>query len=450
VRLFPLIGVLVFCGGHQAVLSGPQGETLDQRLMAAVLRADAPVVKALLDQGANPGAVTNTQDGITPLMLAASGSTSMPRPSQEPGFPSNVSGPDWQRDDRPVMELLASRGAKLDARDGLGRTPLWWSAVYSGKLTNTQFLLDHHANANPIDRFGSSPLVDLSLKSGDRIYPLLAALVAGGADVNARYPDGTPLLLRAATWPTLDRVTLLLDAGADIQARDSDGMTALMAAVRSEHALMARMLLDKGARVNVEDNERETALILAASRRPDAAPPLVRLLLDAGADAKGASGDYALENAAVNGDVDAIRMLLAAGANPNALIRFNNPANDQTVLMRASQSPRVEPLQLLLAAGARINAAQRNGGTALLWAVETKSNAAVITFLLTSGANANARDALGRTPLIKAAANGYADNVRALLDGGADISLKDNNGVTALMFAQAQGHLDVVAILTKK
>ena len=420
------------------------------------MTADAPLVKALLDQGANSGATTNTEDGITALMLAASGSTSRPRPMREPGFPANVSAPDWRRDDRPVMELLVTHGAKLDAQDKLGRTALWWSAVYAKKLANTRFLLDHHANVTPLDHFGSSPFLDLSVREGDGIYPLLAALIAGGADANAKYEDGTPVLVRAVTGPSLQFATLLLGAGADVNASDKKGWIALMAAVRAEQIPMTRLLLRAGAKVETEDSERNTALILAASRRPEAAEPLVRLLLDAGASATGSSGDYALEYAAVNGYVGAMRLLLAAGANPNALTRYNNPTNDQTVLMHTSQYPRVEPVSLLLAAGARINATQRNGDTTLLWAAGSPNNAAVVKLLLARGANPNAQDSLGHTALMKTVgsisepnwpASAYVDTVRALLAGGADVGVKDHNGVTALMLAQR--YPDVVAILLK-
>jgi ankyrin repeat protein len=218
--------------------------------------------------------------------------------------------------------------------------------------------------------------------------------------------------------------------------------------------------------MSVDIQARSTALILAASARSEAAAPLVRLLLDAGANATGSSGDHALERAAVNGYVDVMRLLLGAGANPNALIRDNNPNNDTTVLMRTSQSPRVEPVELLLASGARINTVQRNGDNALRWAVGTANNGAVIRLLLANGANPNIQDSLGRTPLMKAIGSGatrypatgyidttrstqYIDNVRALIEGGADVSLKDQAGATALTFARTYGHPEMVALLLK-
>ena len=461
--------------------SGANAEPLDQQLITAVARADAPAVKALLEQGANPEVVTSVHDGITPIMLAASGSTSRQRvTTPEPGFPPRVSSRDRERDDRPVMELLLKHGAKVDARDGLGRTALWWSAVYADKVANTQFLLDHHANPNSVDLLGSSPLVELGdLLRGERVQ-LIAALLAAGADPNARTADQTPILFRAVTGPNVQFAKLLLDAGADFNATDRKGMTPLMVAVRAEQIQMTRMLLQAGASVEtevpktqilgplfasdtltidlVDIEEKTTALILAASARPDAATPLVRLLLDAGANATGPSGDYALERASVNGYVDAMRLLLSAGANPNALVRHNDPANDWTLLMRTSQRPRVEPVELLLQSGARLHATQRNGFTALMWAVGTANNAAVIKLLLAKGANPNVQDTGGHTPLMKAVTNitephnparGYVENVRALLEGGADVGMKNHAGGTALTIAQARGYPDIVALLRK-
>ena len=74
--------------------------------------------------------------------------------------------------------------------------------------------------------------------------------------------------------------------------------------------------------------------------------------------------------------------------------------------------------------------------------------------LISHGADANARDRDGHTPLMKASYWGYAKVVEALLDAGADKELKVTSGSwegkTALDLARSQNKGDVVAVLERR
>jgi ankyrin repeat protein len=419
---------------------------LNERLMAAVLANDAAAVAALLQQGARADDLGNWPDGITPLMAAASGSRSRPIPRQEPGLRANSSPsdlPDLKRDDLPVLKLLLAYGAAVNARDALGRTALWWSAVFAGKLHNTTFLLANRADVNAIDNEGETTLFGV-VRNG-RDVTIVRALVDAHADVNTRGrvagDPGVPVLRLALERADIAQV--LLRAGANPNAPDGKSRTALMMTGDGPAGLaMARLLLDAGADVNAEASDGTTVLLVAVRRVAGAA--YVQELLKRGAAVKDIRGELALAEAAYTNKSDTVQLLLENGANANG---FAKQTYHMTILMRAAQYGYVEVVRALLAFGANVNATDDRGETALGWTASSPNKAKMITFLVSTGALVNAQDIAGLTPLIKAAAEGYVENVQALLDGGADVRITTKAGDTALAWAIRNNRTAVVTLL---
>ncbi len=93
-------------------------------------------------------------------------------------------------------------------------------------------------------------------------------------------------------------------------------------------------------------------------------------------------------------------------------------------------------------AGADVNAAQGDGTTPLHWAVY-KVDAELVAQLLKRGAKANVVNDYGSSPLAEAVKLGEADLVDQLLDAGADVESPNQDGQTALMLAARAGALDV-------
>jgi ankyrin repeat protein len=92
--------------------------------------------------------------------------------------------------------------------------------------------------------------------------------------------------------------------------------------------------------------------------------------------------------------------------------------------------------------------AERNPQTDALFRATIEGNTDMVRSLLSSpGADVNATNERGSTPLLEAARYGHDDVTRVLIAAGADIKAKDNDGKTALMLAVQGNHDEVVRVL---
>jgi Ankyrin repeats (3 copies) len=128
----------------------------------------------------------------------------------------------------------------------------------------------------------------LSLGDASRVGDVaqVKALIAAGADLNARDAQARTPLLQAVEAGRGVVVTLLLKAGADVDASDNNGLTPLIAATRLANEDLARSLLDAGADTGMRHRALGTALDVAEH---GASPALVRLLRERGARGSGHS-----------------------------------------------------------------------------------------------------------------------------------------------------------------
>jgi uncharacterized protein len=338
--------------GASADTATPEGETA---LMAASRTGDAASVKLLVARGA-PVEATESWKGQTALMWAAA------------------------ENNAAAMRILIEAGANVKARSKAGVfTPLLF-AVRAGHVEATRVLLDAGASVNEPMEDGTSPLV-LALVNGH--YELASFLLTRGADPNAdrqgwtalhqiawtRRPNtgfNLPGAVPTGNLSSLDLVRQLVKAGADINARQTrepkDGFRNQLNRVGATPVLLSAKSVDL---------------------------PLMRLLLELGADAKIATEDGTTT--------------LMAAAGVGIWAPGENPGTDDEA---------VAALKLAYEAGSNdVNAINENGDTAVHGAVYRAGSIAMLTFLLEKGAKPDVRNNKGWTPLIAADGVEYTPNV---------------------------------------
>lgn len=143
----------------------------------------------------------------------------------------------------------------------------------------------------------------------------------------------------------------------------------------------------------------------------------VARLLRAGVSAHAVDedGETALHLAAVEDRSGIVRLLLAAGAEPN---RGSGPDRRELPLCAAAAWGHTETVAALLSAGAEPDAREEFGSTALLWAAGN-GHATTADALLSHGADATLTSGRGESPLVLAARGGSPATVRVLLEHGA-------------------------------
>jgi ankyrin repeat protein len=134
-----------------------------------------------------------------------------------------------------------------------------------------------------------------------------------------------------------------------------------------------------------------------------------------------ASADDKLCRAAIRGDVVEMERLIAAGADPNALV------NGYAPLQEAAARGHIAAIAALLKAGASVDVTDSGGNTALMWAARDNCAAAVDT-LVAAGADVHGTSNHGNTALHWASMRGFLDATRAVLEAGARTDMRNNSG----------------------
>jgi hypothetical protein len=152
-----------------------------------------------------------------------------------------------------------------------------------------------------------------------------------------------------------------------------------------------------------------------------------------------------LVEAVMRGKIDEVRALIATGAEIDEL----DKAQDGTALSMAVAYGHLEIAKLLIAFGADVNARESDGRTPLM-RIDSDSSPEMIQELFSAGAKIEVQDTEGKTALMVIAAKGdTAKMLQALIDAGAKINTQDSEERTALMDAADAGRVENVYVLLR-
>lgn len=249
----------------------------------------------------------------------------------------------------------------------------------------------------------------------------------------------------------LRTASLLLVLGA-AAARAEEPSGRFYQAVRNNDIVSLRALL-KTSDANLRDKRGTTPLMYAAAF---GSLDAMKVLLAAGADVNAKNAFEATALMWCVSDLEKARLLVAKGANVNA----RSKQGSTPLLIAAADDGASEVVELLLERGADASVFDGSHSTALIAAAHA-NDLATVKLLLQKSADVNAKDAAGITPLMNAAAEGNPEMVRMLLARGADVNAVSNKGIgeavkngpielgfyTPLIMAAAYGGLDTIQVL---
>ncbi len=430
--------------GEGADVNAGQGDGMTA-LHWAAFRDDREIARLLIEAEADVDAWTRVGD-ITPLRLASkNGSAAMIALLVEAEADVNRGGTTGTT---PLMaaamtgspeavQVLLDHGAYVDARDVKnGQTPLMFAA-WENRADAIALLVGYGAHMG-LTSFVTS-LIEESRKYDDDGNPLPNRTTKASRRGGNSVMGGMTALLFAARDGNLEAVRALVEAGADVdQVSGGDGSSPMVIAASNGHFTVTQYLLDQGADPNLANTDGLAPLNATVHMRYAPVSWAPNPIFDQ----------------EVVGPLELIQALLDRGADPNQRLRrklwFSPSSHDRswvehvgaTPFWRAAMSSDVEAMRLLVAAGADPNLSTDSDTTPLMvaagigWTGNLSQNApdsfrAAVEYCVELGNDINAIDADGFTALHGAASRGESEVVRYLVEHGARVDVISDDGDSA-------------------
>ena len=297
-----------------------------------------------------------------------------------------------------------------------------------------------------------TPLLWASLSSSGEFIETLIDL---GADVNAQRTDDkvTPLIL-SASWNNFMAVYLLLDHEADSNIARADGNSPLHIAVSNGFFDITKLLIKKGSNVNLQNKEGRTPLFLGVKNKQK---HLIKLLIENEADVtigyqENSTDRIYLVRGKGRGRAAWQYVLVKKHLLGLFLKRTNGGSLDGAdfgAVLRSGwgKDPPEGTIDQILE---ECDFKEIPGVTVLHIASKENNEPEIIDLLVKSGANVNAQDAEGFTPLHMATIHGNLKIVKKLVDLDADVNIVTTDGKNAAELAHLNEELEIEEYLESK
>lgn len=425
----------------------------------AAFKDDVEMARILVQAGANVKAVTRN-NSLAPITFAARNGSA------------------------PMLEVLLKAGANASTTDANGTTTLMHAAL-AGNAEAVKVLINSGAEVNAKElQNGQTALMFAAWENRSAV---IKALAAAGADLTVATKvvrlqretideNGNPISGGTANDPDFvrggDRPRGAAVAQADPPGNlVMGGLNALLIAARDGQLEAVKALIEVGANPNqISQGDRSSSLVIAIA---NGHYRVAQYLVEHGADPNlvnidGLSPLWATvnmrfapvswaPNPRTDEEIDSVQLLkdlLDHGADPNGRtlkrkLWFSPSSHDQTwvdpkgstAFWRAAASSDIEAMKMLVAMGADPNLPSASGTTPLIvaaglgWVGNFSSNAPgqwmnAVKFCIEHGADINAVDGRGYTPLHGAAIRGDNAMVKFLVDKGANVTAVTKAGDT--------------------
>ena len=453
----------------------------DLRLINAAKQNDQAAVRTLLEEGLDVNA--RQQDGATALLWATyyndtetaglliSAAADVNAANNYGESPLSLA---CQNQNVALVNTFLGAGANPHAVKPSGETILM-TAARAGSLDIINLILARDPAVNA--REPAKGQTALMWAAAHKNHTVVEALIVAGADVNAASTGGSTALHFAVQQGDVPTATSLLAAGANVHAamtvRQMDQFT--LGLVETLDGMTPLWLAITICRQDGPEYFGASSALSASEIRLSLSCPVNEelgvLFLDHGADpnAPAGAGFPPLHRAVQTGMGTLVKALLAHGANPNARVpndvrqwtgknrrgarRILPVPIGATPFFMAAWTLRPEIMQVLLAAGADPHITAADNTTPLMAAAgvngrptmgysrrrDTDKVLEAVRAALDQGADINAANDSGQTPMHGAAKLKSTELIQLLADNGATVDVEDTEGQTPLSLAGERG-----------
>lgn len=371
----------------------------------------------------------------------------------------------WQRLSKVLLEL----GVDANSTDSAGMSALHFAAQL-GRSTLLQELVLHGANPEQRANNGQTPLGLATIQADSACIECLSW---PEWQLPKRKLHGGDLP-SAVLSKDISAVKKLLRLNLPVNILDYKGSTALIHACGQGQAEMVALLLSYGANISIPARSGASAVWAAISQGQ---VNILQQLLTHGADANQAVAGYPpLNLACLSGNTEQVALLLEYGAVSSAIDSHGQNALHACAGFLTSDKARLDAVimvDMLLRVGVPLSECDNHEQTVLhlfcgaaLQKTQSLKEGVVLSAvdrLLQESPSIDAVDSRGFTALHHCAARGYGQLVERLISSGADKNCRDNLGRSAYDFAVMGGfsevanrlqdrpeRVDIASLLTKK